>query len=91
MYNLLNGQAPQDKIVYGLDPSIGPQGSLPIPAILTTSLQSQGILFPEVHRRRNRSLLRFGHALQGVEMLLKGSATDRKILPSSNMPESMPI
>ena len=48
MYNLLNGAPPQDKIVYGLDPSIGPQGSLPIPPILTTSLQSQGILFPEV-------------------------------------------
>ena len=61
MYNLLNGQAPQDKIVYGLDPGVGPQGSLPIPAILDSSLQSQGILFPEV-TAGNRPLFRSCYA-----------------------------
>ena len=66
MYNLLNGQAPQDKIVYGLDPGVGPQGSLPIPAILNSSLQSQGILFPEVKAAGT------GH-YSGLVTLLTGS------------------
>ncbi|MFT5970035.1 MAG: hypothetical protein ACI8ZO_000540 [Flavobacteriales bacterium] len=49
MYNMLNGSAPQAKIVYGTNPSIGTDGSVPIPQILSSTLQSQGLLFPEVY------------------------------------------
>ena len=44
MYNLLNGAAPDDKIVYGTSST----GSLPIPRILNRSLQSEGTLFREM-------------------------------------------
>ncbi len=48
MYNMLNGTPPDRKIVYGTTPAGEPIGSLPIPKVLSTSLQSQGLLFPEV-------------------------------------------
>ncbi|MBO6517660.1 MAG: hypothetical protein JJ975_14030 [Bacteroidia bacterium] len=48
MYNMINGAPPDRKIVYGTTPAGEPTGSLPIPAILGTTLQSQGLLFPEV-------------------------------------------
>jgi len=48
MYNMLNGGAPTRKIVYGTNPVSGPRGSVPIPPILSSTLQSQGLLFPEV-------------------------------------------
>lgn len=48
MYNMLNGTAPTDKIVYGTDPSFGLPGSIPIPQILSQSLETQGTTFKEV-------------------------------------------
>ncbi|MCB9240965.1 MAG: hypothetical protein H6608_07530 [Flavobacteriales bacterium] len=48
MYNMLNGTAPDRKIVYGITPAGEPDGSSPIPPVLSTSLQSQGLFFPEV-------------------------------------------
>ena len=46
MTNMLNGQAPTQKIVYGTNGVL--EGDTPIPAILSQTLQQQGILFPEV-------------------------------------------
>lgn len=48
MYNILEGEAPDRKIVYGTTPSDGTPGSRPIPKILSTSLQRQGTLFREL-------------------------------------------
>ena len=48
MYNMLNGAAPDRKIVYGTTPANEPTGSLPIPKLLGQTLESQGLLFPEV-------------------------------------------
>lgn len=48
MYNMLDGAAPNDKIVYGTNVPNMPDGSAPIPKILNQSLQQQGTLFSEV-------------------------------------------
>lgn len=49
MYNLLEGAPPADKIAYGIDDVANNiVGANPIPPILQTPLQRQGILFPEV-------------------------------------------
>jgi hypothetical protein len=46
MYNLLNGNAPTDKIVYGMDGTVN--GDTPIPKILNQTLESQGTIFKEM-------------------------------------------
>lgn len=46
LYNLLDGEAPVDKIVYGVDGNR--PGEIPISPILSQSLQSQGTLFKEM-------------------------------------------
>ena len=46
MYNLLNGNAPTEKIVYGTDGTVA--GDTPIPKILSQSLESQGTIFREM-------------------------------------------
>jgi len=46
MYNLLNGNAPTDKIVYGTDGTV--DGDTPIPRILSQTLESQGTTFKEM-------------------------------------------
>lgn len=48
LYNLLDGSPPIDKIVYGTDQIGGLAGSIPIPKILSNTLQQQGTLFNEV-------------------------------------------
>lgn len=48
MYNMINGAPPDRKIVYGTTPPNEPTGSLPIPPVLSQTLQTQGLLFPEV-------------------------------------------
>ncbi len=48
MYNILPGDAPEIKIVYGVDTVDGQPGGQPIDPILQTPLQLQGTLFPEV-------------------------------------------
>ncbi len=53
MYNLLNGQPPEDKIAYGTDDTQNNIiGAHPIDPILQNSLESQGTLFPEVRFAR---------------------------------------
>lgn len=51
MYNMLDGIAPDQKIAYGTNPPIGPEGSVPIPKMLngSTTFQSMGTFFPELH------------------------------------------
>lgn len=48
MYNLLEGDAPTFKVVYGTTPGGGTDGSQPIPRILSQSIQKQGTLFKEM-------------------------------------------
>jgi hypothetical protein len=48
MYNMLEGAAPASKIAYGTTPSGQPNGSQPIPKLLSQSLQKQGTIFAEM-------------------------------------------
>ncbi len=49
MFNLFDGPAPTKKIVYGTDPAGGgTAGSVPIPQLLGSPLESQGTVFREV-------------------------------------------
>ena len=48
MYNMLTGDNPEIKIVYGVDTADGQPGGMPIEQILETPLELQGTLFPEV-------------------------------------------
>lgn len=48
MYNMLNGAAPDRKIVYGTTPAGEPAGSEPIPQLLGSTIQQQGTTFSEV-------------------------------------------
>jgi len=50
LYNLLDGGAPSQKIVYGTDGALA--GDTPIPQVLPTTLQQQGTLFREVNSRQ---------------------------------------
>lgn len=65
MYNMLNGEAPTQKIVYGT----GSGGINPIPPILSSTLQSQGTLFSEM---RAFSTGHYG----GLNTILQGSTVD---------------
>lgn len=79
MYNMLNGTPPDRKIVYGTTPPNEPTGSLPIPKLLNTTLQSQGLLFPEVEAVNG------GH-YGGLTSLLTGNrstAQGLKVRPNS--------
>ncbi|HAW51864.1 MAG TPA: hypothetical protein DCX54_05975 [Flavobacteriales bacterium] len=62
MYNMLEGQAPAAKIVYGT----GTGGQTPIPMLLNETLQKQGTLFKEVNA------LSAGH-YGGLNNLVQGS------------------
>lgn len=62
LYNMMNGAPPTDKIVYGT----GPGGIDPIPAILASTLQSQGTLFREMQAVSS------GH-FGGLNSLLQGN------------------
>ena len=64
MYNILEGESPNDKIVYGENNSNNE--NVPIPKLLTDTLQKQGTLFSEV----NASAV--GH-YAGVNTLLTGN------------------
>jgi hypothetical protein len=48
MFNLLDGESPISKVVFGTTPSGEPEGSRPIPRILSQTLQRQGTLFSEM-------------------------------------------
>lgn len=48
MYNILNGDPPNQKIAYGTDPQQGTKGSEPIPKLLNQTFQQMGTIFPEV-------------------------------------------
>jgi hypothetical protein len=48
LYNILEGAAPATKIAYGTTPSGQPNGSQPIPKLLSQTLQKQGTVFAEM-------------------------------------------
>jgi hypothetical protein len=53
MYNMIEGDAPEDKIAYGQDDDVNNiVGRFPINKLLANSLESQGTLFPEVRFSR---------------------------------------
>ena len=64
MYNMLDGAAPTQKIVYGTSGSLS--GDTPIPRILSQTIQQQGVLFPEA----NSSVV--GH-YSGLNALVTGN------------------
>ncbi len=48
LYNMLEGAPPASKIAYGTTPAGQPNGSQPIPKLLSQSLQKQGTIFAEM-------------------------------------------
>ena len=79
MFNLLEGQAPDTKVVFGTTPSGEPEGSRPIPKILAQSLQRKGTLFSEMRA------VNAGH-YGGLNSLLTGTTAvsqGLKVRPAS--------
>jgi hypothetical protein len=72
MFNMLNGGSPSDKIVFGTDPSIGLPGTVPIPKILSSTLQSQGTFFPEVAAQGVGHYTGLNTLLTGVSTITQG-------------------
>ncbi|MFK7969335.1 MAG: hypothetical protein AB8F95_03160 [Bacteroidia bacterium] len=70
MYNMLKGEAPSDKIVYGTDASR--PGEIPIPAILNRSLQEQGVLFKEMRATQVGHYGGLNVAVQGNTIVSQG-------------------
>lgn len=68
MYNMLNGQAPANKIVYGT----GAGGINPIPQVLGSTLQSQGTFFPEVNAASRGHYGGLNNLLQGNSAVTQG-------------------
>lgn len=72
LYNMLNGDAPTNKIVYGTDQGNGAAGGTPIPRILSQTLQSQGTLFREVSSQSNGHYGGLNNLLQGSQVTTQG-------------------
>lgn len=66
MSNLFEGNAPVKKIAYGTSVAGKPNGSEPIPKLLTQSLEKSGLLFPEMRAQSA------GHYV-GLNTLLTGN------------------
>ncbi|MFN0203906.1 MAG: hypothetical protein ACKVTZ_20465 [Bacteroidia bacterium] len=64
LYNLFDGTAPIDKIVYGTDGNLA--GEIPIPRVLNSSIQQQGTIFREM---RSSNAGHFG----GLNVMLQGN------------------
>ncbi len=78
MTNLFNGHAPTKKIVYGVDPtSGGTAGSVPIPQLLGSTLETQGTVFREVNAQSSGHYT--GHTVQITGN--RGTAQGLKIRP----------
>lgn len=69
LYNILEGAAPASKIAYGTTPAGQPNGSQPIPKILSQSLQKQGTVFAEMRA------ISGGH-YGGLNSLITGSRVE---------------
>ncbi|MEZ4688368.1 MAG: hypothetical protein R3B47_20600 [Bacteroidia bacterium] len=70
LYNLLSGDAPTDKIVYGTDASR--PGEVPIPRLLSRTLQEQGVLFKEMRATQIGHYGGLNVALQGNTIYSQG-------------------
>lgn len=66
MPNLFEGNAPNKKIAYGTSVAGKPNGSEPIPKLLTQSMEKSGLLFPEMRAQSA------GHYV-GLNTLLTGN------------------
>ena len=80
MYNMLNGSSPTDKIVYGTDPSFGLAGSVPIPQLLSQTLETQGTTFKEVQAAG------YGHYSALVTLLSGSKITTQGLRQRPAMP-----
>jgi len=69
LYNILEGAAPSSKIAYGTTPAGQPNGSKPIPKILSQSIQKQGTIFAEMRA------ISGGH-YGGLNSLITGSRVE---------------
>lgn len=79
MFNMLEGAAPDRKVVFGTTPAGEPEGSRPIPRILSQTLQRQGTLFAEMRA------VNAGH-YGGLNSLLTGTtaaAQGLKVRPNA--------
>ncbi|MEM6261053.1 MAG: hypothetical protein AAGI38_00995 [Bacteroidota bacterium] len=70
LYNLLNGDPPEQKIVYGTDASL--RGEIPIPRLLNQTLQQQGTLFREMRATLVGHYGGLNVALQGNTLTTQG-------------------
>ncbi len=70
LYNLLNGDAPEDKIVYGTDGSR--PGEIPIPPVLPIPLAQQGTLFQEMRTTQTGHFGGLNVAIQGTNITTQG-------------------
>lgn len=70
LYNMLAGDAPTDKIVYGTNGSR--PGEIPIPSILSTPLSQQGTLFQEMRATQVGHFGGLNVALQGNTLYSQG-------------------
>lgn len=77
MYNMLTGDAPTQKIVYGT----GEGGINPIPSILSDSLQTQGTLFKEVNAVSAGHYGGLNSLVQGSNVFTQG-LTQRPVNPT---------
>lgn len=77
MYNMLTGNAPTQKIVYGT----GEGGINPIPQILGSTLQEQGTLFPEVNAISAGHYGGLNSMVQGSNVYTQG-LTQRPVNPT---------
>lgn len=68
LYNMLNGAAPTQKIVYGT----GLGGIDPIPGLLSQSLETQGTLFAEMHAVNAGHYGGLNSLLQGNQAMTQG-------------------
>ncbi len=70
LYNMLDGEAPFQKIVYGTTTEL--PGDTPIPKVLDNTLQSQGTLFKEVQAQTAGHYNGFVSLLQGNTISTQG-------------------
>ena len=70
MYNMFDGTPPDDKIVYGNDGTL--PGDTPIPRVLSSTLQQQGVLFKEVECQTAGHYNGFASLVQGNTLLTQG-------------------
>lgn len=70
LYNMLNGAPPEDKVVYGTNGNL--QGEIPIPRILSQTIETQGTIFREMRAGSAGHYNGLNAMLQGSSVLKQG-------------------